>query len=146
MQPYKIQLYTFRVQGLAFFLPWFPDHLQNGEANLSSTDAGKSCQNREFSTRQICLLMLFAKTKFSRKFPNLQYLTTVDISVDIAHHEIVRAKVGNGKGCLKCVNQFKPSVLFVGHRQTGDTQSRRRTRCMIRVSNVCLQNVLSKFE
>ena len=27
LQPYKIQLYTFRVQGLAFFLPWFPDYL-----------------------------------------------------------------------------------------------------------------------
>ena len=26
LQPYKIQLYTFRVQGLAFFLPWFPDY------------------------------------------------------------------------------------------------------------------------
>ena len=26
MQPYKIQLYTFWVQGLAFFLPWFPDY------------------------------------------------------------------------------------------------------------------------
>ena len=25
LQPYKIQLYTFRVQGLAFFLPLFPD-------------------------------------------------------------------------------------------------------------------------
>ena len=25
LQPYKIQLYTFRVQYLAFFLPWFPD-------------------------------------------------------------------------------------------------------------------------
>ena len=25
LQPYQIQLYTFRVQGLAFFLPWFPD-------------------------------------------------------------------------------------------------------------------------
>ena len=24
---YLIQLYTFRVQGLAFFLPWFPDYL-----------------------------------------------------------------------------------------------------------------------
>ena len=28
LQPYKIQLYTFRVQGLAFFLPWFPDYIQ----------------------------------------------------------------------------------------------------------------------
>ena len=26
LQPYKIHLYTFRVQGLAFFLPWFPDY------------------------------------------------------------------------------------------------------------------------
>ena len=26
LQPYKIQLYTFWVQGLAFFLPWFPDY------------------------------------------------------------------------------------------------------------------------
>ena len=26
LQQYKIQLYTFRVQGLAFFLPWFPDY------------------------------------------------------------------------------------------------------------------------
>ena len=26
LQPYKIQLYTFRVQGLAFFLPWFPGY------------------------------------------------------------------------------------------------------------------------
>ena len=28
LQPYKIQLYTFRVWGLAFFLPWFPDYIQ----------------------------------------------------------------------------------------------------------------------
>ena len=27
LQPYKIQLYTFRVQGLAFFLLWFPDYV-----------------------------------------------------------------------------------------------------------------------
>ena len=26
LQPYKIPLYTFRLQGLAFFLPWFPDY------------------------------------------------------------------------------------------------------------------------
>ena len=25
LQPYKTQLYTFSVQGLAFFLPWFPN-------------------------------------------------------------------------------------------------------------------------
>ena len=27
LQLYKIQLYTFRVQGLAFFQPWFPDYV-----------------------------------------------------------------------------------------------------------------------
>ena len=46
---------------------------QNGEITLSFTDIGISCLSREFLTSQICLLTLFAKIKFSRKFPNLQY-------------------------------------------------------------------------
>ena len=42
---------------------------------------------------------------------------------------------------------FKPSVLFVGHRQTVQTQIRRRIlRRLIRVSTVCSQNVLLEFE
>ena len=57
---------------------------QNGENNFSFTYVGKSCQNRDFFllgkysqnrdffTWQIYLLKLFAKIKFSRKFPNLQ--------------------------------------------------------------------------
>ena len=45
----------------------------NSEITLSFTDAGKSCPCRECLTWQICLLTLFAKIKFSRKFPNLQY-------------------------------------------------------------------------
>ena len=45
------------------------------------------------------------------------------------------------------INQFNPSVLFVGHVQTMDTQTRRRTmRRLIRISTVCLLNVLSQFE
>ena len=40
------------------------------------------------------------------------------------------------------INPFKPSVLFVGQKQTVKTQMRRQ----IRFSTVCLQNVLSKFE
>ena len=47
------------------------------------------------------------------------------------------------------INQFKPSVLFVGHTcmQTVDIQTRRCTiRRLIRVSTVCLQNVLSTFK
>ena len=43
-------------------------------SSLPFTDMGKSCHSREFFTSQICLLTLFAKIKFSRKFPNLQYL------------------------------------------------------------------------
>ena len=39
--------------------------------SLSFNDIGKSC--REYLTSQIYLFTLFAKIKFSRKFPNLQY-------------------------------------------------------------------------
>ena len=44
-----------------------------GEITLSFTDIGKSGSSCEFLTPQICLLTIFAKIKFSRKFPNLQY-------------------------------------------------------------------------
>ena len=47
---------------------------QNGKITLSFIDIGKFCLSCEFFTSLICLLMLFAKIKFSRKFPNLQYL------------------------------------------------------------------------
>ena len=44
-------------------------------------------------------------------------------------------------------NPYKPSVFFVGHRQTMQTQIRHRMmRCLIRIFTVCLQNNLSKFE
>ena len=44
------------------------------------------------------------------------------------------------------LSPYKPS-LFVGHRQTVQTQIRYiRTWHLIRVSTVCLQNVLLKFE
>ena len=43
LQPYEIQLYTFRVQGLAFFLPWFPDYgdFANGELPYFSKSKGQ---------------------------------------------------------------------------------------------------------
>ena len=41
-----------------------------GEIILSFTDTSKSSPCREFLTSQICVLTLFAKIKFSRKFPN----------------------------------------------------------------------------
>ena len=46
---------------------------RNGKITVSLIDIGKSCPNREFFTSLMCLLMKFAKTKISRKFPNLQY-------------------------------------------------------------------------
>ena len=48
---------------------------------------------------------------------------------------------------LNLVNPYKPSVLFVGHRQSAKTQIRRRlTRRLISFSTVCLQNSVLKFE
>ena len=43
------------------------------EITLAFTDIGKSRFCLKFQ-RQKCVLTLFAKIKFSRKFPNLQYL------------------------------------------------------------------------
>ena len=47
---------------------------QNDEITLSITNIVKSCPSREFLASQICYLTLFAKIKFSRKFPNLQHM------------------------------------------------------------------------
>ena len=41
------------------------------QITLSFVDICKPCLGREFFTSLICLLMLFAKIKFSRKIPNL---------------------------------------------------------------------------
>ena len=67
---------------------------RNGEVTLSFTDEGKSCPNRDILTLQICLLTLFAKIKFSRKFPDLQYASTytskVHFSVSTSLHAFLR--------------------------------------------------------
>ena len=44
---------------------------RNAEITQSFNDIGKSCPSREFLASQICLLALFAKIKFYRKFPDL---------------------------------------------------------------------------
>ena len=47
---------------------------------------------------------------------------------------------------LTYINPLKPSVLFVGHRQTLQNQIRRRkTRRLIRFSTVCLKKVSFKI-
>ena len=58
---------------------------RNVEITMSFTDAGKSCPSRDFIVSQICLLTLFAKIKFSRKFPDLQYVST-KITVRIKYY------------------------------------------------------------
>ena len=48
-----------------------------------SNQTKKKCPSREFFTSQICLLALFAKIKFSKKFPNLKYIAKSSGSVGI---------------------------------------------------------------
>ena len=47
--------------------------LRNGEITLSFTDIGKFCHCHKFLTSQICLLNIFEKIVFVRKFPDLLY-------------------------------------------------------------------------
>ena len=47
---------------------------RNGETTLSFVNRAKACPSGAFSTSQICLLTLFTKKKFSRKFPHFHYL------------------------------------------------------------------------
>ena len=46
---------------------------RNAEITLSTTDMRKSYPSSEMFQSPVCLLTLFAKIKFSRKFPDLQY-------------------------------------------------------------------------
>ena len=58
---------------------------RNGKITLSFIDIGKSCLSRELFVSLIYLSMLFAKIKFPRKFPNLQYLAiNLKVSVFVA--------------------------------------------------------------
>ena len=52
---------------------------RSGKITLSFIDIGKVYLSRDFFTSLICLLMLFAKIKFSRKFPNLQFFMCLPI-------------------------------------------------------------------
>ena len=70
---------------------------QNGKITLSFIDIGKLCLSREFFKSLICILMLFAKINFSRKFLNLQYAMdhsylAVSSSVEMSI-ELLRVKV-----------------------------------------------------
>ena len=97
---------------------------RNGEITLSFNYEGKSCHSHECFTSQICLLTLFAKIKFSRKFPNLQYAPTTHPS--IGFHSISNYKH----------SRFSPTAITAGpslppptskpaapsfHRQTANT-------------------------
>ena len=64
---------------------------RNSENALSLSVEGKLYRSREFFTWQICLLTLLAKIKFSRKFPNLQYLLA-EISIFQVDYVILRLR------------------------------------------------------
>ena len=64
LQPYKIQLYTFRVQGLAFFLPWFPDYTRWDDkacTMLCGSYANVNIRNAMPQRATFCLLCLIEK-------------------------------------------------------------------------------------
>ena len=46
---------------------------RNGKITLLFIDISKSCLSCKLFTSLMCNLMLFAKIKLSRTFPNLQY-------------------------------------------------------------------------
>ena len=50
---------------------------RNREITLSVTDIGKPCPSHEILTSLVCLLTLFAKIIFLRKFPDLQYQNSI---------------------------------------------------------------------
>ena len=72
---------------------------RNGKITLLFIDIGQSCLSRKFFTSLICLLMLFAKIKFSRKFPNLQYCSVCYLF--------------EGQGCNLDSNTVPLGFLFV---------------------------------
>ena len=77
---------------------------RNGEITLPSTNADKTCLSRDILTSQICFLTLFAKTKFSRKFPDLQYACTFRASSELCvweHWILGLAKWGICAGSLE---------------------------------------------
>ena len=47
---------------------------QNGKNSLSFTDVGKACQSRGVFNVTNMSFNTIRKNKFSRKFPNLQYI------------------------------------------------------------------------
>ena len=61
----------------------------------------------------MCLLMLFAKIKFSRKFPNLQYLEiiTLDTSKYTMDHSDLRVSVFMGKSHWPTIPCLGPNCL-----------------------------------
>ena len=67
-------------------------------------------------TSQICLLTLFAKIKFSRKFPNLQYLTVAHISkvtLTRSSHSIQHIKRCSENCVLPCTIFHVGTVFFL---------------------------------
>ena len=86
-----------------------------GDITLSFTVIGKSCPLRDFFTSQMCLLTLFAKIKFSRKFPNFSTFCRFQVAFNLAqmidNGETVALRAGRTrtdfkwKGLIKYINR-----------------------------------------
>ena len=94
-----------------------------------------------------CLHCLPRQNRFSEKKYNtaLKVLTCDPLIYTLGQPDfIARSFIENSFGA-KWISPFRPSVLFVGHKRTVQTQIRHhRTRRLIRVSTLCLHNVLFK--
>ena len=77
---------------------------QIGEIPLSFSDIGKSRLCCEFVMSKICVIKLFAKIKFSRKFPNLQYQKLVSLPW---------CTIRKGQGMNYCPNHVFVFVLYI---------------------------------
>ena len=78
---------------------------------ISFTEKYKSCPSREFLASQICLLMLFAKIKFSRKFPNLQYSVCYTQIFLFSYHIHSEKKLNTDDNSLLTIQTYLLSEL-----------------------------------
>ena len=79
---------------------------RNDDITLSTTDIGKSYHSRKFLWSQVCLLTLFAKISFSRKFPDLQFMIVVFL--DHTHLLFFTVYSTSNANQDKLSNQYNP--------------------------------------
>ena len=116
------------------FNRWFLSFYQNKNFGKWLNDKIVAIKSKEF---RVCA---------PRIWHNMTALTSVR-PYQLKNALTSELKVKGNTFIIIYVNPYKPSVLLVGHRQTAQTKIKwRRTRRLIRVPTICLQNSLLKFE